>query len=63
MITNHDEEIISEIADFNTLTLVTAACTLHEKLSTKKPISKREFYKEFGDNFQSFKKIFSEDID
>ena len=26
-------------------------------------ISKREFYKEFGDNFQSFKKIFSEDID
>lgn len=25
MITNHDEEIISEIADFNTLTLVTAA--------------------------------------
>ena len=56
MITNHDEEIISEIADFNTLTLVTAAYTLYEKLSTKKPISKREFYKEFGDNFQSFKK-------
>ena len=63
LITNHDEEIISEIADFNTLTLVTAAYTLYEKLSTKKPISKREFYKEFGDNFQSFKKIFSEDID
>ena len=63
MITNHDEEIISEIADFNALTLVTAAYTLYEKLSTKKPISKREFYKEFGDNFQSFKKIFSEDID
>ena len=59
----HDEEIISEIADFNTLTLVTAAYTLYEKLSTKKPISKREFYKEFGDNLQSFKKIFSEDID
>ena len=52
MITNHDEEIISEIADFNTLTLVTAAYTLYEKLSTKKPISKREFYKEFGDNFE-----------
>ena len=63
MITNHDEEIISEIADFSTLTLVTAAYTLYEKLSAKKPISKREFYKEFGDNFQSFKKIFSEDID
>jgi hypothetical protein len=63
LITNHDEEIISEIADFNTLTLVTAAYILYEKLSTKKPISKREFYKEFGDNFQSFKKIFSEDID
>ena len=44
------------------MTLVTAAYTLYEKLSTKKPISKREFYKEFGDNFQSFKKIFSEDI-
>ena len=46
-----------------TVYLVTAAYTLYEKLSTKKPISKREFYKEFGDNFQSFKKIFSEDID
>ena len=63
MISNHDEEIINEITDFNTLTLVTAAYPLYEKLSTKKPISKREFYKEFGDNFQSFKKILSEDID
>ena len=63
MISNHSEEIINEITDINTLTLVTAAYTLYEKLSTKKPISKREFYKEFGDNFQSFKKILSEDID
>lgn len=63
LISNHAEEIINEITDFNTLTLVTAAYTLYEKLSTKKPISKREFYKEFGDNFQSFKKILSEDID
>ena len=63
MISNHAEEIINEITDFNTLTLVTAAYTLYEKLSTNKPISKREFYKEFGDNFQSFKKILSEDID
>ena len=63
MISNHAVEIIDEITDFNTLTLVTAAYTLYEKLSTKKPISKREFYKEFGDNFQSFKKILSEDID
>ena len=61
MITNHDAEIIGEIADFNTLTLVTAAYTVYEKLSTKKPISKREFYQEFGDNLESFKKIFSED--
>ena len=63
LISNHAEEIINDITDFNTLTLVTAAYTLYEKLSTKKPISKREFYKEFGDNFQSFKKILSEDID
>ncbi len=63
MISKHDEEIISEIADFNTITLVTAAYTLYEKLSTKKPISKREFYKEFGDNLQSFKKIFAEDME
>lgn len=61
MITNHDAEIISEIADFNTLTLVTAAYTVYEKLSTKNPISKREFYQEFGDNLESFKKIFAED--
>ncbi len=61
MISRHDEEIISEIADFNTLTLVTAAYTLYENLSTKKPISKRQFYQEFGDNLQSFKKIFAED--
>ena len=61
MITNHDAEIIGEIADFNTLTLVTAAYTVYEKLSTKKPIFKREFYQEFGDNLESFKKIFSED--
>ena len=63
MISKHDEKIISEIADFNTITLVTAAYTLYEKLSTKKPISKREFYKEFGDNLQSFKKIFAEDME
>jgi len=60
MISNHDAEIIGEIADFNTITLVTAAYTLYEKLSTEKPISKREFYQEFGDNLQSFKKIFDE---
>ena len=33
MISRHDEEIISEIADFNTLTLVTTAYTLYENLS------------------------------
>lgn len=44
MISRHDEEIISGIADFNTLTLVTTAYTLYENLSTKKPISKRQFY-------------------
>ena len=63
MISRHDEEIIGEIADFNTLTLVTTAYTLYENLSTKKTISKRQFYQEFGDNLQSFKKIFSEDTD
>ena len=63
MISRHDEEIISEIADFNTLTLVTTAYTLYENLSTKKPISKRQFYQEFGNNLQSFKKIFAEDTD
>ena len=39
MISRHDEEIISEIADFNTLTLVTTAYTLYENLSTKKALS------------------------
>ena len=63
MISRHDEEIISEIADFNTLTLVTTAYTLYENLSTKKPISKRQFYQKLGDNLQSFKKIFAEDTD
>ena len=63
MISRHDEEIISEIADFNTLTLVTTAYTLYENLSTKKSISKRQFYQKFGDNLQSFKKIFAEDTD
>lgn len=63
MISRHDEEIISEIADFNTLTLVTTAYTLYENLSTKKRISKRQFYQKFGDNLQSFKKIFAEDTD
>ena len=63
MISRHDEEIISEIADFNTLTLVTTAYTLYENLSTKQPISKRQFYQKFGDNLQSFKKIFAEDTD
>ena len=61
MISRHDEEVIGEIADFNTLTFVTAAYTIYENLSTKKPISKRQFYQEFGDNFQSFQKIFAED--
>ena len=45
MISRHDEEIISEIADFNTLTLVTTAYTLYENLSTKKPISSVNFIK------------------
>ena len=63
MISRHDEEIIGEIADFNTLTLVTTAYTLYENLSTKKTISKRQFYQEFVDNLQSFKKIFAEDTD
>lgn len=61
MITNHDAEIIGEIADYNTITLVTAAYTVYEKMCTKKPISKREFFKEFGDNLESFKKIFVEE--
>lgn len=62
MITNHDAEVIGEIADYNTLTQVTAAYTVYEKLCTKKPITKRDFFKEFGDNLESFKKIFAEDI-
>ena len=62
LITKQDAEVISEIADFNTMTILAAAYTVYENISTKKPKSKREFYKEFGDNLESFKKIFSEDI-
>ncbi len=63
MITNHEKDLINEITDFNTLTLVTAAYTVYEKLCTKKPISKREFFQEFTDNFDNFQKIFSEGIE
>ena len=61
MLTNHDKDLISEITDFNTLTLVTAAYTIYENLSTKKPIPKRDFYKQFGDNFDVFRKIIFEE--
>lgn len=63
MITNHEKDLINEITDFNTLTLVTAAYTVYEKLCAKKPISKREFFREFTDNFDNFQKIFSEEIE
>ena len=63
MITNHEKDLINEITDFNTLTLVTAAYTVYEKLCTKKPISKREFFQKFTDNFDNFQKIFSEGIE
>lgn len=63
MLTSHDKDMIAEIADYNTLTLVTAVYTVYEQMCTKKPISKRQFFKEFGDNLQSFKKIFDEGID
>jgi len=61
MITKHDAEFIGEIADYNTIVVVTAAYTVYENICTKKPISKREFLKEFGDNLESFKTIFSEE--
>ena len=37
MLTNHDKDLVCEITDFNTLTLVTAAYTIYENLCTKKP--------------------------
>ena len=43
MLTNHDRDLVCEITDFNTLTLVTAAYTIYENLCTKKPIPKRDF--------------------
>ena len=61
LLTNHDKDVITEITDFNTINLLAATYTLYEKLCTKKPISKRDFYKEFGDNLLSFGKIFDED--
>ena len=63
MLTPHEKEMVSELADFNTLALVTAAYTIYEQMCIKKPISKRDFYKEFGDNMLAFKDIFQEDID
>lgn len=61
MLTNHDKDLVAEITDFNTLALVTAAYTLYENLCTKKPIPKREFLKQFGDNYDVFKKVFFEE--
>lgn len=61
MITPHDREIIGEIVDHNTVGVVAAAYTVYEQMCTKKPISKRELYKEFEDNLQSFWKIFDEE--
>ena len=43
MLTNRDKDLVCEITDFNTLTLVTAAYTSYENLCTKKPIPKRGF--------------------
>lgn len=54
MLNNHDKEIISEITDFNTLTLVSAIYTVYEKLCTKKPISQKEFYNVFEKNYELF---------
>lgn len=61
MLTNHDNDLVCEITDFNTLTLVTAAYTIYENLYTKKPIPKRDFLKQFEDNFGVFKKIMYEE--
>lgn len=44
MITAHDEEIIREIVDHNTVKVVATAYTVYEQMCTKKPISKREFF-------------------
>lgn len=61
MLTNHDKDLVCEITDFNTLTLVTAAYTIYENFCTKKPIPKRDFLKQFEDNFGVFKKIMYEE--
>ncbi len=60
MLTPHDNEIIGEIVDENTVEVVSAANTIYEQMCTKKPISKRDFYKEFEDNLVLFWKIFDE---
>lgn len=57
MLTNHDKDLICEITDFNTLTLVTAAYTIYENLCAKKPIPRRDFFKQFEDNLSIFEKI------
>ena len=61
MLTNHDKDLVCEITDFNTLTLVTAAYTIYENLCTKKPIPKRDFFKQFEDNFAVFREIWLEE--
>lgn len=61
MISRHDEEVIGEIVDNNTMVVV-AAYTVYKQMCPKKPISKRDFFMEFDDNFQVFRKIFEEGI-
>ena len=61
MLTNHDKDLVCEITDFNTLTLVASTYTIYENLCTKKPIPKRDFFKQFEDNFGVFKKIMFEE--
>lgn len=58
MITNHDEEIISEIADFNTLTLVTAAYTLYENSPQRNLYQSESFTKSLAITFRVLKKYF-----
>lgn len=63
MISGRDEEIINAIVNDNVVVGVAAAYTVYEQMCPKKPISKRDFLREFDDNFHAFRRIFDERIE
>ncbi len=63
MLTPHDSEIIGEIVQEQRISIQAAAYTIYVQLTpnNKKPLSQREFHREFMDNWQAFQLLESEE--